>query len=245
MLVDDAEVSGLWGRNFRLRLVNMEPFDRDIIGQTIFVGGVKSYWLGGLYRHSWCIGLGRCASKFGRCGGTVCCFRFEPFRLGGFGYCKIYWFTNRFRLLHRLGFPDKLTLPDLIEGSQRSGNLAPAPADRGFIFILDNQFKTHLGPPIVRQISAYKLHNVGLFAISLSQTLCDLAVALAGAEGRGQLLPPAGIQQAAFHGQRFFQVGVDGAQGFGQILGDRCVSLVMGEQLFKPLLWLAPKDRVR
>ena len=55
MLVGDAEVSGRWGRNFRLRLVNMEPFDRDIIGQTIFVGGVKSYWLGGQCRHGWCV----------------------------------------------------------------------------------------------------------------------------------------------------------------------------------------------
>src|SRR5699024_3101019 len=32
MLVGDAEVSGRWGRNFRLRQLNMESFDHHIVG---------------------------------------------------------------------------------------------------------------------------------------------------------------------------------------------------------------------
>ena len=92
------------------------------------------------------------------------------------------------------------------------GNLAPAPTDRGFILILNSQLKARLGPPIVPPDLRLHAHNV---ASSLYRSARRCAIWLlpsAGAEGRGQLLPPAGIQQAAFHGQRFFQVGVDGAQ---------------------------------
>ena len=84
MLVGDVEVSGRWGRNFRLRLVNMEPFDHHIVGQIVFIGRIK-----GLRRRSCCrlVGRGRFIGR---------CFWFRWFCLSQFQrhrFCRFrYWF---------------------------------------------------------------------------------------------------------------------------------------------------------
>ena len=74
--------------------------------------------------------------------------------------------------------------------------------------------------------------------------LCNLPVALTGPEHLGQRFPAGRIQQAAFGGQGFPDVRVDGGQRFGQKVGDMCVPLVLAQKVFKPLLRFLPENRI-